>query len=53
MLIKIAKNSKKNQIEIPEMKISISQIKNRVDISPVSWIKFKTEYKGLKTRQIY
>jgi hypothetical protein len=38
---------KKNQTEILEMKSSMSHLKNSSrKVSPVEWIKLKTEYQG-------
>jgi hypothetical protein len=50
---KDTENLKKNQIEILEMKSSVSQTKISAEKSPVDWTKLKTEYQGLETRQIY
>jgi hypothetical protein len=40
---------KMNQIEILGITISISQIKKKLEVSPIDWIKMKTEFRGLKT----
>jgi hypothetical protein len=46
------RNLENNQIEILEMKSSISQIKIQLKISPVDWIKLKLEYLDLKIRYV-